>query len=117
MYKAVSFGLIATFFIATLPAHCLMQEEGADLNGEGRHLLKEAAEFANQIESPSDRIMVFEHIASTSWTAGDKATAADSFDKALKIVATLPQENPYQDIREFYRAKFAAINSLRRAVL
>jgi hypothetical protein len=107
MYKPVSFGLIATFFIATLPAHRVMQEEGADLNAEARHLLKEAAELANQIESPSDRLMVFEHIARTSWRAGDKATAADSFDKALKVVATLPQVNPYQDIREFYRAKFA----------
>lgn len=107
MYKSVSFGLIATVFIATLPAHRVMQEEGADLNAEARHLLKEAAELANQIESPSDRLMVFEHIASISWRAGDKSTAAASFDNALKIVATLPQENPYQDIREFYRAKIA----------
>jgi hypothetical protein len=107
MYKPVSFGLIATFFIATLPAHRVMQEEGADLNAEARHLLKEAAELANQIESPSDRLMVFEHIASTSWRAGDKVGAADSFDKALKIVATLPQENPYQDIRDFYRENIA----------
>jgi hypothetical protein len=111
MYKPVSFGLIATFFIATLPAHRVMQEEGADLNAEARHLLKEAAELANQIESPSDRLMVFEHIASTSWRAGDKATAADSFDKELNIVATLPQENPYQDIREFYRENIAVIRA------
>jgi tetratricopeptide (TPR) repeat protein len=112
MYKALSFGLIAvTFFFATLPAHRVMQQEGADLNAEARHLLKEAAELATQIQSPYDRLMVFEHIAGASWRAGDKATAADSFDKALKIVATLPQENPYQDIREFDRARIAIVRA------
>jgi hypothetical protein len=112
VYKALSFGLIAgSFFFTTLPAQRTLQQEDADSRSQARRLLQEAFELATQIESADDRSMVFRRIGEASWRFGDKATAAESFDKALKILAMLPQENPYQDRREFERAMIAMIRA------
>lgn len=109
MDKALSFGLIAvTFFFTSLPARHIIRQEDHDPRAEVRNLLKEASELATQIESADDREQVFKGIGEASWKAGDKATAAESYDKALKVVAILPQWTPDQDRREFERAMIAS---------
>lgn len=108
MFKVLSLGLITvTCLFTTLPSHRVLPQGDADTRAEVRRLLKEATELALQIDSPLDRAVVFARIGSASWRAGDNVTAAESFDKALKIVDALPQESPDQDRRDTYRAGIA----------
>jgi hypothetical protein len=107
MNKALSFGPTAIFFFTSLPALHFMQQESTDPRAEVHHLLTEANDLVTEIESAGDRAGVFKQIGAASWKAGDKETAAESYNKALKDIATIRQENPDQDIREFDRAMIA----------
>jgi tetratricopeptide (TPR) repeat protein len=112
VHKAVSFGLIlATFFFTPVTAHPVHQQEDADTRVNVRRILIEATELAIQIESPFDRSVVYARIGDASLRAGDTETSADSFEKALKILDTLPQENSAQDRRDYYRASIASVRA------
>jgi len=108
VYEALSLGLImVTFFLGSFPAPRVPQQEDADTRAKARNFLKEATELASEIKSPTDRSIVLVRIGEISWRAGDKATATESFDSALKIVNTRAEENLDQDPREHTRASIA----------
>ncbi|MBZ5529108.1 MAG: hypothetical protein LAN71_14570, partial [Acidobacteriia bacterium] len=109
MCRTLSFGLIVlALSTSPLSAQLVPQEENSASREEASRLLKEATELAARIESPLYRSVFFVRLGETYWHAGDKASSAKSFDKGLKILDTLPQENPEQDLRDSYRASIAA---------
>ena len=112
MHRALPFGLIlAILSCPHLSARRAPEQADIDDRAEVRRLLKEASELATQTETARDRALVFVRIGETSWKAGDKTIAAESFDRALKIVETLPRENFYDDPRETFRASIASLRA------
>lgn len=108
MYKSLFFGVLFFVFLTSpLSAQHVSQQAASDNRARIYSLLKEATRVVTQIESSSDRFVVLARIGDVSWRAGQKMAATESFDKAVKIVDTLPQENPDQDLRDEYRASIA----------
>lgn len=112
VYKSLSLGMIAVILFFTMPpVDPVLGQEGVDTPTKVRHLLQEANGLVAQIKSLEDQWVVLSRIGETSWRAGDKTTATESFDKALKIVDVLPQEDPDLDLRDSYRESIAILRA------